>query len=142
MLKTINRNNKGAVMAEAALSIPILLAIAFFIVEFGNVLYLFNSLNQISRSAARYAAVTPSYTTQQLIDNSGAVSLVPDVSKLSLNINPQVGAAKSVGSTITVTTGYSYTPIINPFNLLNSNQSWMPVIMSSSVIRAEVANAP
>lgn len=136
-----SRPQKGSIMTEAALLIPILLGVAFFIIEFGNVLYLSNSLNQIARTTARYASVTPTYTQQNLIDVSGAMTLLPDVSKLTLTINPAIGAPKAVGATITVTVNYAYTPIINPFGLLGSGSSWAPTIMSASVSRAEVSNA-
>ena len=128
-------------MAEAALMIPLLLGITFVIIEFGCVLYLSNTLNQIARTISRYASVTSSYTQQELVDASGASSLLPDLSKLTLNITPSPGAAKQVGSTITVTVKYNYTPIINPFGLFNSNQPWAPVIMSASVTRSEVSYA-
>lgn len=138
--KIFKRSYKGSVMAEAALAIPLLLGVAFVIIEFGNVLYLTNTLNQISRSAARYASVTQSYTQQGLIDASKASSLLPDVSKLTLNVTPAPGAAKSIGTTITITTQYSYTPLINPFGFFNSNTQWAPQIKGISVARAEVSS--
>ncbi|OGI08909.1 MAG: hypothetical protein A3I68_03465 [Candidatus Melainabacteria bacterium RIFCSPLOWO2_02_FULL_35_15] len=143
MILNINfkRVIKGSVMAEAAILIPILLGVTFFIIEFGNVLYLTNTLNQISRTAARYASVTPSYTQQGIIDASGASSLVPDISKFTLTVTPAPGVQRSVGSTITVEVQYDYIPIINPFGFFNINQDWVPVVRSSSVARSEVSNA-
>ena len=138
--KTSNRSYKGSVIAETALAIPLLLGITFVIIEFGNVLYLTNTLNQISRFAARSASVTQSYTQQGLIDASKASSLLPDVSKLTLNVTPAPGAARSVGATITVTAQYSYTPIVNPFGFFNSNTSWAPKIKGVSVSRSEVSS--
>ena len=137
--KISNRSCRGSLIAEAALVIPILVGISFVIIEFGTVLYLTNTLNQIARSAARYASVTSSYTQQSLISASSASSLLPDVSKLTLNVTPAPGASRAVGATITVTAQYNYTPIVNPFGLFNSNRSWAPVIMSSSVARSEVS---
>ncbi len=143
MILNINfkRTVKGSVMVEAAILIPILLGVTFFIIEFGNVLYLTNTLNQISRSAARYASVTPAYTQQGIIDASGASSLVPDISKFTLTVTPVPGVQRNVGSTITIEVQYSYIPIINPFGFFNSNQAWAPVVRSSSVARSEVSNA-
>ena len=143
MILNINfkRTFKGSVMVEAAILIPILIGVTFFIIEFGNVLYLTNTLNQISRTAARYASVTSSYTQQGIIDASGASSLVPDISKFSLTVTPAPGVQRSVGSTITIEVQYSYIPIINPFGFFNINQSWVPVVRSSSVARSEVSNA-
>ena len=138
--KISNRSYKGSIMAEAALVIPLLLGITFVIIEFGNVLYLENTLNQIARSAARAASVTPSYTQEGLIDTSMASSLVPDVSKLTLTVVPAPGTARSIGAIITVTARYSYTPIINPFRFFNSNKSWAPTIKSTSAVRSEVSS--
>lgn len=137
----LKRTYKGSVMVEAALFIPIFLGITFFMIEFGNILYLTNTLNQISRTAARYASVTSSYTQQQLIDSSGASLLLPDITKFTLTITPVLGAPKSVGSTINVEVQYSYIPIINPFGFFNVNQTWVPVVRSSSIARSEVSGA-
>lgn len=127
--------------AEAALVLPLLVAIAFFITELGNVLYLTNSVNQITREAARYASVTPAYTYEDLIRESGAADVLPDVSKLTLTSDPAPGATRAVGTKITIMAEYNYTPIINPFRILNLTQTWIPVIRSTSVARAEVSNA-
>ena len=135
------RTVKGSVMVEAAILIPILIGVTFFIIEFGNVLYLTNTLNQISRTAARYASVTPSYTQQGIIDVSGASSLVPDISKFTLTVTPAPGAQRDVGSTITIQVQYNYTPIINPFGFFDVNQTWAPVVRSSSIARSEVSSA-
>ena len=134
------RNSSGSIIVEAALIIPILLGITFFIIEFGNILYISNSLNQIARSVARIASVTSSYTNQQLITESGATSLLKDISKFSLTISPASGMSRAVGAQISVTAQYNYTPIINPFKLLNSNQSWSPVLRSIAISRSEVSN--
>ena len=139
--RSIYRSHKGSIIAEAALIIPILVGVTFFIIEFGNVLYLTNTLNQIARTAARYASVTSSYTQQQLIDVSGANALLPDISKFTLTIDPVPGAQRSVGAPITVNVQYNYIPIINPFGLFNSDQSWTPIIKGGSVSRSEVSNA-
>ena len=138
--KSFKRSSKGSLIAEAALIIPILLGITFFITEFGNVLYLLDTLNQISRTAARYAAVTSAYTQESLIDASGANTLLPDINKLTLTAVPAPGAQRNIGATITITVQYNYIPIINPFGLFNSNNSWSPIIKSSSVARSEVKN--
>ncbi len=131
-----NRSEKGAVIAEAALVLPLLLAVLFFIIEFGIVLYLSNSLNQIARTAARYASVTTSYTNQDLVNYTMASSILPNVNNLSLTSSP---SSRMVGDAITITVNYTYTPILNPFGLLYSSNSWSPTVRSVSVARAEVA---
>ena len=135
------RTEKGAVTAEAALVFPLLLAILLFIIEFGIVLYLSNSMNQIARTAARYASVTANYTQNGTLTASGASSIVPDITKLTLTITPTPGSMVSVGASVTVTAQYNYTPIVNPFGLIpQSMVSWAPLVRSTSVARAEVAS--
>ncbi len=134
-----NRHESGAVMAEAALVLPLLIGILFFIIEFGLVMYFSNSLNQVARTAARYASITTSYTQSGVETASGASTVLPDAMSFSLTITPTPGSAKSVGDTITVTVQYTYTPIINPYGLFNSNLSWAPIIKSYAISRAEVS---
>ena len=134
-----NYSEDGAVMAEAALVLPLLVGILFFIIEFGLVMYLSNSLNQIARTAARYASITTSYTQTNIETASGASAMLPDSMSFSLSITPAPGSAKSVGDAITVTVQYTYTPIINPYGLFNSNLSWAPIIKSYAISRAEVS---
>ncbi len=136
------RSLHGSILAEAALAIPLVIAALFFIIEFGNVLYLNNSVNQISRSAARHISVNSTYTNQDLINISGAMNILPDVGKLTFAITPQSGAQIRVGDAITVVTQYNYTPIVNPYRLLFLNNSWAPAVRGVSVIRSEVSNAP
>lgn len=143
MVKKFNfpRSYKGAVMAEAALVIPLLIGITYVITEFGNVLYISNSLNQVARTMARYAAVTQNYTNSSLLTSSGASSVL-DTSKITITITPAAGASRNIGDTITVSLVYSYTPIVNPFRLFNSNSSWAPNIRTSAISRSEVKQYP
>ena len=135
------RTDKGAVTAEAALVLPLLVAVLLFIIEFGIVLYLSNSMNQIARTAARYASVTANYTQSATLTASGASAIVPDITKLTLTISPTPGSMVTVGTSITVTAQYNYTPVVNPFALLpQSTVNWAPVVKSTSVARAEVAS--
>lgn len=135
------RTHYGSVLAEAALVIPILIGVTLFTIEFGRVIYITNSINQVARSTARIASVTTSYTTSQLINSSGAMNLLPDVSRLTLTITPAPGSARTIGTRITVTAQYNYNPIVNPFGILNSGSPWAPVIKSTSVTLSEVSSA-
>lgn len=137
--RTYFRSNKGAVLVELSLTLPILLGIIFFIYEFGNVIYLSNSLNVIARSAARYAAISPNTNTTSLKNIAGASSVFTDLSKLTLNVSPTPGASRQVGDPLTVSVQWSYTPFINPFNLFGSSSSWSPTLSSSAVSRVEIA---
>lgn len=136
-----SRSSKGAVMAEAALVVPLLIGITFVITEFGNIFYISNSLNQVARTMARYAAVSQNYTNSGLLSSAGASSVL-DTSKIAITITPAAGASRSIGDTITVTLTYSYTPMINPFRFFNSNANFAPTIKTSAVSRSEVKQYP
>ena len=143
MVKKFNstRSHKGAVMAEAALVIPLLIGITFVITEFGNILYISNSLNQIARTMARYASVSQNYTNAGLLSSAGAGSVL-DTTKISITITPAAWAARSVGDTITVSLTYNYTPIVNPYRFFNANSNWAPNIRTSAISRSEVKQYP
>ena len=135
-----HRQNKGNVFAEAVVILPIIVAIAFFIVEFGNVLYLINSVNQIARSAARYASVTANYGDENdLLTSVNASSLVPDSSLLSLAITPAPNTTRALGDQITVTVTYAYTPVLNPFNIIDSSTSWAPMITGTCIASTSIS---
>ena len=138
--KFLKRSIKGGVMAETAMVIPMLLGITLFIVEFGNVLYLINSLNQIARYAARYAAVNPTASTTTLKSASNASAILPDSSNLTLTVSPLPSGSRSFGDTLTVTVSYTYTPILNPYALLqfSSLNTWSPTISSKASTTVEV----
>lgn len=54
------RKEKGQVLIELALVLPILLLVVMGIVDFDRAMYTKNTLNNAARSGARTAAVTPS----------------------------------------------------------------------------------
>lgn len=139
--KLLTRKRSGAVMAEAALVLPILIGITFAITELGNILYISNSLNQLARTIARYASVSQNYTNAGLLTQSGAASIV-DTSKVTLTISPAAGASRNVGDQISVTLRYAYTPIVNPYRLFSSSATWISSISSSAVSRSEVKQYP
>lgn len=139
--RKLHRDNKGAVMAEFALAVPILIGILFFVIEFGNILYLSNSLNQIARSAARYAAVNTSYTSATLKTAANSSSILPIPASLTLSFSPS--SSVMVGDAITITASYSYTPMVNLyrfFSFFTSSATWTPTLSSVAVSRAEVAS--
>lgn len=49
---------RGAVAVEFALVVPIFLVLLFGTIEFGRLIYLWNTVQEVSRSAARQAVVT------------------------------------------------------------------------------------
>lgn len=128
------RTVKGAILTEAALLIPLLAFISFCILEFCNILYLMNTLNFISQYSSRYAAVNPNADYSEILNATHVNKLLPDSSNLTINISPSPGNSRSIGSKITTTLSYNYTPLINPFVFFNPGSS-------ASVIPLKVSNS-
>ena len=143
LIKKNIRSRKGNVMAEAAIVIPLLMGIIFFIVEFGNVLYISNTLNQVARTGARYASITAGYTQSGVESAAGGSTLLSMADTLlTTTITPSPGTAIAIGDSILVMVSYMYIPTINPFSLIDATTSWSPVLKSTAVIRSEVLYAP
>lgn len=136
----IIRSKKAVVLAEFALSIPILLGFMFFIIEFGNVFYLTNSVNNIVCNAARYAAIYPNATETILKDKAGASDALDNPALLTLSVTPVPGATRTIGDPIIVTATYSYTPTFNPLILFSATDTWNPNITGTAVSRVEITN--
>ena len=53
------RQDHGQDLVETALTLPLLLMLLFGIVEFGRVIFVYNSLSNAAREGARYAIIHP-----------------------------------------------------------------------------------
>lgn len=51
------KRQRGVALVELAISLPVLIAIAFGITEFGRAIYQYNALAKASRDAARYLSM-------------------------------------------------------------------------------------
>ena len=103
------RNERGAVAAEFALLLPVLLTILFAIIEFGMIMYGRELVTNATREGAR-AGITqgpPKMTT-------GAITTISHNYLINTGINPAnvtftaVGAGGANPATLTVTATYSY----------------------------------
>ena len=113
-------NERGAVAAEFALLLPVLLTILFGIIEFGMIMYSREVVTNAAREGAR-AGITqgpPKLTTGQIIT-------IADNYLTNTGINPAsvtfsvVGAGLSNPNTLTVTATYPYNFLI----------SWIPAVV-------------
>ncbi len=139
--KLFFRGNKGSVIGEAAIVIPLMLVITFGITEFGNIFFIKNKLSQLARAISRNASVSQNYNNADLLTQVNASALI-DTSMLTFNISPTAGASRNIGDTITVTLSYSYDPVINPLRVIDSMATWISSINSSAAARSEVRQYP
>jgi Flp pilus assembly protein TadG len=107
------RNERGAVAAEFALLLPVLLTILFGIIEFGMIMYSREVVTNAAREGAR-AGITqgpPKLTTGQII-------AIADNYLTNTGINPAnvtftvTGAGLINPNTLTVTATYPYSFLI------------------------------
>lgn len=107
-------NQKGAVLVETAIILPLLLLVVFGIFEFGRAMYITNTLNNAARYGARLAVVSnkplnvASLTTE--IKNHTPLSAA-DLNLIDISIP---NSSPSSGAAVTVTALLPFTPVI-PF---------------------------
>ncbi len=134
------RSNSGAALAEAAISIPLLVAIMLFVIEVGRFMYISNCLTQAANTAARYAAVHESYSSSDLVNYAtvqGMSYTIPNPENISIDLSPDEGT-QMVGDIIIIMLTYDYSPLVNPFILLPGEYSWPPPLMATAKSRAEI----
>ena len=127
------KNNRGQVLVETALILPLLLLLIFGMVDFGRAMYTKNTLTNAARSGARAAAVTtslyPTSAASLLSQATGepATSIqrtlsseFPQDAAIQYEVNiydadgaPAAGTVQS-GNQVRVTLTYPNFPLITP----------------------------
>jgi len=83
------RAQRGLAMVELALTLPLLVLLMLAFAEFGRMLFQYNSLQQASRDAGRYAASQAWNATLGTLDlNAALVSQTKNVAVYGLPANP------------------------------------------------------
>jgi len=151
------KNNRGQVLIETALILPLLLLLIFGMVDFGRAMYTKNTLTNAARSGARAAAVTsPLYPTSPASPLSPATgepatsepatsiqrtlsSEFPQDAEILYEVNIYDGAGSPVtgtvhsGSQVRVTLTYTNFPLITPLYRLMALITKSPSKTSSSI---------
>ncbi len=105
---------RGNVAVEYAMTLPILLAFIYGIVEVSHYAYLRTTMANTAHDAVRYASVHSSQSTQPATSTDVTNFVNSELSGLGLN------SAGSNGTTVTVT----YSPDNNPGSTVNVNISY------------------
>ena len=139
------KTQKGAAMVEFAIVLPLLLVLIFGIIEFGNLLMKFNTLNKITMDAARYmsiwqpgnSAIIPSVVTSaQNVMNCGITAGCSSTGYFTLDSAQTLNASiDNATGLITVTVTYSYQPIFSQIFNLNISLKNRPLV-STVVVQA------
>lgn len=119
-LRGFRRDERGALIVEFGLIVPILFILVFGIVDFGRAYFTMNNLAAAVREGARYGAVfedpsagtNPASIKQAVVDFSyafgGAKLTAPNVTT----------AMDKTAGTLTVTATYTFRPITPLVNLI------------------------
>lgn len=146
------KNNRGQVLIETALILPLLLLLIFGMVDFGRAMYTKNTLTNAARSGARAAAVTsPLYPTSPASPLSPATSEpatsiqrtlsseFPQDAEIMYEVNiyddagsPVAGTVDS-GNQVRVTLTYQNFPLITPLYKLMALITKSPTKTSNSI---------
>jgi Flp pilus assembly protein TadG len=115
------RRRRGAALLEFALVASLFFVLLLGMLQFGVYLNATNTLWNLSREGARFAAVqrsdspTASQNNQKIIDHitkpspEGMLPPTVDPQKLTITIEPSEAAARTRGSRVTVTLSYDMT---------------------------------
>ena len=115
---TTGDEDRGAVLVEFALMIPILLALIFGIIDFGRAFDAKQSLTHATREGVREYAVSQDQSDGEAAFWQGVGSL--DTSRISLSVP---GDGCTDGEPVTVTASYDFEFLMLPFASLTLDSS-------------------
>lgn len=127
-VRQFTRNTRGAVLAEAAIALPVIILLLSATAEFGRYMYTYNTLAKATRVSARHISNKPLNScniaqTKNLAvygNTAGTGSpILPGLTTSQITVTPTSGTPTTV--TVSVT-GYNYTTLFTmyPVNSLNN----------------------
>ncbi len=127
-------NERGAVAAEFALLLPVLLTILFGIIEFGMIMYGREVVTNASREGARagIVQVSPKPTSGDIttIATNYLTGTGINLSDVTISV---AGAGGSSPATVTVTATYNYPWLIPYIPTVLGLPSPLPITMSTTM---------
>ncbi len=138
-------HRRGAVIAEAAIVLPIAFLFILAVYDYGRVVMTKQLLDNATRSAARQAVVgTTTLTTAQvqtIVTNALGGQTLQSLDVQVYKANPTTGAnigdwtTATLGDCIAVQVSGKYVPLLSKFSLLPN-----PVVMNSKAMMVSEAN--
>ena len=133
------RNEKGAALIEAAITVPVILLISVGIFEFGRAYQTQQVLTNAAREGARMAVITG--TTDDAIRtrvrNYMQAGSLPNYSTATIGVTRSVAlTATDTGSSITIEYPFQFM-VLNPVVKLvapSDNKTGAPITMTSSAL--------
>jgi hypothetical protein len=124
----VEMSSRGQALAEFALVFPLFLLIVFGVVDFGRVVYAYNTLSNASRAGVRLAIVDQN--SIMIVDRARATALGMPPSEVAVDV--PAPACTKIGCEIAVTVSYDWTAVtpivgnvVGPISL--SSTTSMPI---------------
>jgi Flp pilus assembly protein TadG len=141
MRSRLKRNERGAALVEAAITIPLILLISVAIFEFGRAYQTWEVLTNAAREGARVAIIsgTTDAEVRSAVNKYMSVGQIRTVSDGYIDVNRSAPLGANTGSQITVRYPFSFVVLGPVIRLINpSSSAGAPLTMSAvSVMRNE-----
>jgi Flp pilus assembly protein TadG len=141
MRTRLTRNERGAALIEAAITIPMILLISVAIFEFGRAYQTWQVLTNAAREGARVAILsgTTDAEVRSAVNNYISIGQLQTVSDGNINVNRTAPLGPNTGSQITVSYPFSFMVLGPVIRLVNpSSTAGAPLTMSAvAVMRNE-----
>jgi Flp pilus assembly protein TadG len=141
MRKTLAKNQRGAALIEAAVTIPIILLISVAIFEFGRAYQTWQVLTNAAREGARVAIIAG--TTQDQVKatvvNYMTIGQLPNASPDQVSVDQNVALGANTASQVTISYPFEFI-VLNPVARLvdRTSSTGAPITMSAvAVMRNE-----
>jgi Flp pilus assembly protein TadG len=137
----LRKNERGAALIEAAVTIPLILLISVAIFEFGRAYQTWQVLTNAAREGARVAVIsgTTDAEVRSAVNNYMSVGALGTVADSYIDVNRTAPLGSNTGSQITVRYPFSFMVLGPVVRLVNpSSSAGAPLTMSAvSVMRNE-----
>jgi Flp pilus assembly protein TadG len=137
-LRKLSKNERGAALLEAAVTIPLILVISVAIFEFGRAYQTWQVLTNATREGARVAVIagTTDDQVRAAVNNYLTVGRLSTVADSNIDVNRTAPLGANTGSQITVRYPMSFM-VLNPvIRLINPSSTLgsAPLTMSAVAI--------
>jgi Flp pilus assembly protein TadG len=141
MRKKLAKNQRGAALIEAAVTIPIILLISVAIFEFGRAYQTWQVLTNAAREGARVAilAGTTQDQVKATVVNYMTIGQLADASPDQVSVDQNVTLGATTGSQVTISYPFQFI-VLNPVARLvdRTSTAGTPITMSAvAVMRNE-----
>jgi Flp pilus assembly protein TadG len=137
MRRTLRRNERGAALLEAAVTIPLILLISVAIFEFGRAYQTWQVLTNAAREGARVAVIsgTTDAEVKSAVTNYMTIGRLSSVSADYVTLDRNAPLGTNTGSRVTISYPFQFI-VLNPVaRLINSSSSTgAPLTMSAVAI--------